>query len=502
MVAGHLRIQNGIYQMILSYKDKQNKRKTKSISTHLPVKGNKKKAEAMLAKARKEFIPTLWDKDTDFSTFLSDWIELANFSPDTYADYYMCLNTYIVPYFDTVERSISSITVNDLDTFYKELQKNASIPTSESLKATISLSHTIIKNGLLYAVKAGWIESNPADKLNPSTGEVEILFSDFILDWLEMMKSSVDLNTYAGYLSSAKSSIVPYFNEKGYTLKDLEENPKFIQDYYSYEMNVVGLTSNTVIHRHANIRKCLQYAFQVGLIKSNPADRVERPQKNVFVSEYYDTQELDDLFRAVKGDPIELPVILAAFYGMRRSEIVGLKWNCIDFDKKTISIQHIVTDIYLDGHLVTIEKDKTKTKSSTRTLPLVKPFEDALIALKEQQRQQQKLCGNAYNKDYLEYVLRDKMGNRIKPGYVSQHFRIVLTKNNLKLIRFHDLRHSCASLLYANGVDLKAIQEWLGHSTITTTANTYTHFDFSKKVQSAEAIMGNYPAQIEQKREG
>ena len=143
----------------------------------------------------------------------------------------------------------------------------------------------------------------------------------------------------------------------------------------------------------------------------------------------------------MKGEPIELPVILAAFYGMRRSEIVGLKWNCIDFEKKTISIQHVVTDIYLDGHLVTIEKDKTKTKSSTRTLPLVKPFEDALIKLKEQQKQQQKLCGNAYNTDYLEYVLRDKMGNRIKPGYVSQHFRIVLTKNNLKLIRFHDLRH-------------------------------------------------------------
>ena len=118
----------------------------------------------------------------------------------------MCLNTYIVPYFDTVKRSISSITVNDLDTFYKNLQKNASIPTSESLKTTISLSHTIIKNGLLYAVKSGWIESNPADKLNPSTGDIEILFCDFILEWLEMMKSSVDLNTYAGYLSSAKSS--------------------------------------------------------------------------------------------------------------------------------------------------------------------------------------------------------------------------------------------------------------------------------------------------------
>ncbi len=110
-------------------------------------------------------------------------------------------------------------------------------------------------------------------------------------------ENSVDLNTYAGYLSSAKSSVVPYFKEKGYTLRDLEDNPKFIQDYYSYEMYVVGLTSNTVIHRHANIRKCLQYAFQVGLIKSNPADRVERPQMNVFVSEYYDTQALMNFFR-------------------------------------------------------------------------------------------------------------------------------------------------------------------------------------------------------------
>ena len=261
MVAGHLRIQNGIYQMILSYKDKQNKRKTKSISTHLPVKGNKKKAEAMLAKARKEFIPTLWDKDTDFSTFLSDWIELANFSPDTYADYYMCLNTYIVPYFDTVKRSITSITVNDLDTFYKDLQKNASIPTSESLKTTISLSHTIIKNGLLYAVKSGWIESNPADKLNPSTGDIEILFCDFILEWLEMMKSSVDLNTYAGYLSSAKSSIVPYFKEKGYTLRALKKSDSLKKElgffpYWRYNRNI-GKEGSEMLKDHSQLKLSL-----------------------------------------------------------------------------------------------------------------------------------------------------------------------------------------------------------------------------------------------------
>lgn len=79
------------------------------------------------------------------------------------------------------------------------------------------------------------------------------------------------------------------------------------------------------------------------------------------------------------------------------------------------------------------------------------------------------------------YINRDKMGYRLKPDFVSQHFKLILNKNGLKSIRFHDLRHSCASLLYAKEVDLKSIQEWLGHSTINTTANIYTHFDFSKK---------------------
>ena len=76
----------------------------------------------------------------------------------------------------------------------------------------------------------------------------------------------------------------------------------------------------------------------------------------------------------------------------------------------------------------------------------------------------------------------------------SINFKLILNKNVLKFIRFHDLRHSCASLLYAKEVDLKSIQEWLGHSTINTTANIYTHFDFSKKVASANAIMTNFPS--------
>jgi len=120
--------------------------------------------------------------------------------------------------------------------------------------------------------------------------------------------------------------------------------------------------------------------------------------------------------------------------------------------------------------MLTVEKDKTKTKKSTRTLPLVEPIEKALIALKQQQAEDRLICVASYCKTYLKYILRNKTGERMRPGYVTEHYSLILKKNNLKKIRFHDLRHSCASLLYANDVDLKAIQEWLGHSIITTTA--------------------------------
>ena len=147
----------------------------------------------------------------------------------------------------------------------------------------------------------------------------------------------------------------------------------------------------------------------------------------------------------------------------------------------------------IEGKTLVVQKDTTKTKSSCRTLPLVEPFEVLLRHLKEQQSINQKLCGNCYCKDYLDYIYVDAMGSLVKPNFITQHFAQVLRKNNLKKIRFHDLRHSCASLLYANGVALKDIQEWLGHSDIGTTSNIYTHLDYSNKVSSANAILPAYP---------
>lgn len=100
-----------------------------------------------------------------------------------------------------------------------------------------------------------------------------------------------------------------------------------------------------------------------------------------------------------------------------------------------------------------------------------------------------------YCNDFREYIYINEIGELIKPGYITQHFPLVLKKNGLRKIRFHDLRHSCASLLYANGVSLKEIQEWLGHSDISTTSNIYTHLDFSSKIASANAIISVFPTE-------
>ena len=392
MVAGHLREKRGIYHMILSYTNENGERVTPTKSTGLPVKGNKKRAEAML----------------------NDW------------------------------RKSEEIAL-------KKRKANGSLK-----------------------------------KLDPSQ---EILFTKFMLDWLEMMKNSVEVTTYASYAQAIKSKINPYFDARFPTLTLSQITPKHIQDYYTWEMTENDVSANTVIHRHANIRKALQYAFKTGLIDINPADRIERPKKVKYVGSTYNDQELEQLFAVTKGDLIELPVMLAAFYGLRRSEVLGLKWDAIDFEKKTITIKHTVTQTTLDGKSVIIEKDRTKTKSSYRTLPLVKPFEDALLRKKAEQAENRRLCGKCYDKSHLDYINVNEMGKLITPGFLTQHFPLVLERNGMKKIRFHDLRHSCASLLYSNGVALKDIQEWLGHSDISTTSNIYTHLDYSSKVASANAIL-------------
>ena len=322
---------------------------------------------------------------------------------------------------------------------------------------------------------------------NAKTGD-DVLFADFMEQWLEIVKSTVSIPTYSSYVNAVKSIIAPYFRKKKILLRDLQAHD--IQMFYQEQLQRVKASS--VIHYHANIHKALKYAVKNDMIPSNPADKVERPKQDKFYGNFYDRDELNKLFEAVAGTKLELPVLLGAFYGLRRSEIVGLKWSAIDFEQNTITISHTVTSCNLDGKCVIVAKDTTKTKSSRRTLPLVPYFHEKLLAVKAQQERYQKLCGRSYNREFLEYICVDDIGDRFKPNYITSQFPKLLERNGFRKIRFHDLRHSCASLLLASGVPMKHIQEWLGHSDFSTTANIYAHLDYSSKLTSASAMESNF----------
>jgi len=232
--------------------------------------------------------------------------------------------------------------------------------------------------------------------------------------------------------------------------------------------------------------KAMKYARKHDLIASNPMDNVERPKSQRYVGAFYSVSELETLFQAVKGDPCEFPVLMAAFYGLRRSEIMGLRWRAIDFENNLITIDHTVVQCMCDGTTITVEKDRTKNQSSCRSMPLVPQYRDLLLRMKVRQECCRKLCGNCYTES--EYIFVNDMGEPYQPNYVTQHFKLVLRKNHLRNIRFHDLRHTCASLLLKNGVPMKDIQEWLGHSSYNTTANIYAHLDTSSKNTSASKM--------------
>ena len=311
------------------------------------------------------------------------------------------------------------------------------------------------------------------------------LLADYLLHWLVIAKPTIALSTYSSYSGMIKNPIIPWFREKRITL--LEVKASDIQNFY-ISQEERGVSPNTVIHYHAVLHRALQYAVKTDLIPSNPADKVDLPKKIPFQAGYYSINEFEQLFDVINDTLIEVPVKLSAFFGLRRSEVMGLKWDAIDFDNNMISIRHTVTSCNVDGKTIEIAVDSTKNKSSRRSMPMVEPVREMLLRLRDWQEHNKIICGKSYCKEYDGYICVNEIGERIKPSYLSNKFRQTLKENDLRHIRFHDLRHSCATLQLSHGANMKQIQEWLGHSDFNTTANLYAHLDVSAKMQSAEIM--------------
>lgn len=312
-----------------------------------------------------------------------------------------------------------------------------------------------------------------------------LLMTDYMDEWLKIVKPLVERATYKSYDNMVSARIRPHFEKLNLLLTEVE--PKHIKMLYD-EILEQGYTTNTVIHYHAVLHQALAYAVKNDYILSNPADRVKRPKKNKHISSFYTKEEILTLLDIAKDDPIYIPIVLSAYYGFRRSETLGMRWSAIDFENKTITVNHKVTELTENGKTIVYAEDKLKTKSSYRTLPLIPVVEEKLLEHKAKLERNQKLFGNNYCKEYMDYVCVDEIGKLFRPNFVSDHFGWLLKKYGLKKLTFKELRHSCASMLVAEGIPMKSIQEWLGHSNFSTTADIYSHIDYHAKQQSAAAI--------------
>ena len=314
----------------------------------------------------------------------------------------------------------------------------------------------------------------------------DIPIFEYMCGYLKKIQQNLQKNTVESYHSMIYGKIRRYFSARSHltvgnlTVKDVEN---FYETLYED-----GVVANTVIHYHAILRRAFKQAFKDEMIDVNPFDRIDRPKKNKFHGSNYSREELVALLELTRTDVIYPAILLAGGMGLRRSEALGMRWSRIDWEKKTVLLDTKIVEYKENGKVIVRPEEEMKNKSSRRTLPLPEPVYQMLEEKKEKQDMYRRLFRGSYSRKCDDFVCVNELGELIRPSYVTQHFSDLLKKYGLRHIRFHDLRHTFASLLISQNVPLINVSNYLGHSDLATTSNIYAHLDKASKQASADIM--------------
>ena len=305
--------------------------------------------------------------------------------------------------------------------------------------------------------------------------------SEYLTEWLTLQEATLQRSTYEALEIYITRHLIPYFDTLGAELEDLK--PMQVQYYAKSKLNggrldgKPGGLSPVSVKKHVSVLKqALNDAVLFGIIPDNPAAHIRLPRRQHSVTVravFLTADEAQRLIDALRGTRLLPLVYMTLLYGLRRSEVIGLRWEAIDFQHNTFTINHTVVKNR------TIEaKDSTKTSSSRRTYQLLPEISRLLEAMYRNRRQG------------AVYLFEHSDGTPLRPDTVTRSFQRALAQSGLPKMRFHDLRHSTASILFDRGWELEDVKNWLGHTDIETTSNIYLHYGRNRKIMLAKDLEG------------
>lgn len=321
---------------------------------------------------------------------------------------------------------------------------------------------------------------------------------DYLIYWLDVVKKPhIQQTTYYGYEKIINNHLIPHLGDiaiQKLTVKDM--------NYYFANMAEETDLSKSTLKKHYDLLKSvLTTAVKEEIIRKNIMSNVQSIKPDKKEVEIYTIEQLQQLFACLKGHPLELPVKIAAFLGLRRGEINGLRWENCDLDKREIYIVETRTqagkEVYSKG---------TKNDSSQRRLSIPDEIYELLVKERKQQEQNRIIFGESYGKVSVHKDGNSENGDEIfvkadgtlyRPNYLSNEFKKFLAKNKLKPIKFHALRHTCASIANAEGASLFDISKLLGHRDTRTTASIYTHTFDKGNANTVEKVAKGISKEVE-----
>ena len=260
---------------------------------------------------------------------------------------------------------------------------------------------------------------------------------------------------------------------------------QMLKEFYAYIGTIKNkygqpISNNTIKHVMAFYNPAFKMAYENDYITQDITKGIHSPKIAKTEQVYLNRDECLKFMKAVEQSEMGFVLKLDLLYGLRRSELLGLTWDDIDFDNERISINKTLH--YQNGEYLI--SNEMKTETSKRTLPFRANIKQLLLEQKEKVKKNKKWCGKDYcskDKRFKNFICVDCRGNIFCPDRLSREVKRICKKNNLPDIHFHSLRHSCASMFVEFGVDMKTIQMWLGHANYSTTADIYSHLDISTK---------------------